>query len=260
MATVGLPQRWFALYSYRNVGQIRGAQNLHMRLYLIRHAESENNVLSKQPNSRRKVDPDLTPLGYQQRDVLARHIGSDRAAVGESFEIDHLYTSAMFRALLTTKPVSEALGLAPKVWPDLHEIGGMYDDRSGETRGSGGMSRSAIMAKFPGYVLPEAVTESVWYDVALGREPESHSHDRAIRVARALRERSESDETLALVSHAGFLDLLLKAIFELLPARTYAMSFYHGNTAITRINFDRGWTHLHYTNRADHLPAAMRSF
>lgn len=231
-----------------------------MRLYLIRHAESENNVLIKQTLYRRKVDPDLTALGYQQRDVLARHIGSEPDAVGERFAIDRLYTSAMHRSLLTTKPVSDALGLAPMVWPDLHEKGGMFQERNGDIRGFSGMSRSAILEQFPGYQLPDEVTESGWYDAALGREPETHSYYRAIKVARNLRERSDADEVIALVSHAGFLDLLLKVIFEQLPARPYTMRYYHDNTAITRINFDEGWTTLHYMNRVDHLPAALRSF
>lgn len=231
-----------------------------MRLYLIRHAESENNALTQDTLHRRVVDPDLTPLGYQQRDLLARHIGAETDAAGEGYTISHLYTSAMYRSLLTTKPVSDALGIAPQVWPDLHEKGGMYLERNGDIRGFGGMSRSAILEQFPGYQLPDEVTKHGWYDAALGREPETHSYYRAIKVARALRERSDSAEVIALVSHAGFLDLLLKVIFEQLPARPYTMRYYHDNTAITRINFDKSWTTLHYMNRVDHLPAQSRSF
>lgn len=231
-----------------------------MRLYLIRHAESENNALSPETLHRRKVDPDLTPRGYQQRDLLARHIEAGNDAVGQKLEIDRLYTSAMYRSLLTTKPVSDALGIAPRVWPDLHEKGGMFLQRNGKISGFNGMSRSAILDEFPGYQLPEAVTERGWYEAAMGREPEAHSYYRAIKVARELRKRGDSDEVIALVSHAGFLDLLLKVIFEQLPARPYSMRYFHDNTAITRINFDQGWTTLHYMNRADHLPAALRSF
>jgi len=231
-----------------------------MRLYLIRHAESENNALSRESLHHRKVDPDLTPLGYQQRDLLARHIGAEKDAVGKGYRITHLYTSAMYRSLLTTKPVSDALGIAPKVWPDLHEKGGMFLQQNGHTSGFNGMSRSAILDSFPGYQLPEGVTERGWYEAAMGREPEEHSYYRAIKVARELRERSDSDEVIALVSHAGFLDVLLKAIFGQLPSRPYTMRYYHDNTAITRINFDDGWTTLHYMNRVDHLPANLRSF
>ena len=231
-----------------------------MRLYLIRHAESENNALAPERIHQRKVDPDLTPRGYQQRDLLARHIGAGADAVGEGYRITHLYTSAMYRSLLTTEPVSDALGLAPIAWLDLHEKGGMFQERNGEISGFGGMSRSAILGRFPAYQLPDEVTERGWYDAALGREAEARSYYRAIKVARALRERADTDDVIALVSHAGFLDVLLKAIFEQLPSRPYIMRYYHENTAITRINFDKGWAALHYMNRVDHLPAALRSF
>lgn len=231
-----------------------------MRLYLIRHAESENNALSQDSLHRRKVDPDLTPLGYQQRDLLARHIGAARDAVGEGYTITHLYTSAMYRSLLTTKPVSDALGIRPTVWPDLHEKGGMFLERDGCVRGCTGMTRAAILSEFPGYQLPQEVSDRGWYDPEMGREMETHSYYRAIKVARELRDRSESADVIALVSHAGFLDVLLKAIFAQLPSRPYTMRYYHDNTAITRINFHRGWATLHYLNRVDHLPADLRSF
>ena len=231
-----------------------------MRLYLIRHAESENNALSQETLHRRKVDPDLTPLGYQQRDLLARHIAAGRDAVGGGYTITHLYTSAMYRALLTTKPVSEALGIAPTVWPDLHEKGGMFLERDGCVRGFGGMTRAEIQAAFPGYHLPAEVDDCGWYDAAMGREPETHGYYRAVKVTRALRERAASDDVIALVSHAGFLDLLLHTIFERLPARPFTMRHFHDNTAITRLNFAEGWTTLHYMNRVDHLPADLRSF
>lgn len=231
-----------------------------MRLYLIRHAESENNALSPDTLHRRKVDPDLTPLGYQQRDLLARHIAAERDAVGEGYAITHLYASAMYRSLLTTKPLSEALGIAPTVWPDLHEKGGMFLERDGCVRGYSGMRRAQILAAFPGYRLSAEVDECGWYDATMGREPETNSHYRAIKVERELRDRSESDDVIALVSHAGFLDVLLKAIFAQLPSRPYTMRYYHDNTAITRINFQRGWATLHYLNRVDHLPADLRSF
>ena len=229
-----------------------------MQVYLIRHAQSENNALTADSMHRRKVDPGLTELGYQQRERLADWLGNE-ASDGE-LDIDQLFTSAMVRSLLTSQPLGEALDLQPEIWLDLHEKGGLFSRQNGLVSGYGGMTRTAISQAFPRLRLAEEITESGWYDAALGMEPETHSHYRAIKVAGELRRRDESQAVLALVSHAGFLDLLIKALFNQLPSRPHTMRYYHNNTAITRIDIARGETVLHYLNRVDHLPAAMRSW
>ena len=225
-----------------------------MQVYLIRHAQSENNVLTHETMHRRKAEPDLTELGYRQRQLLA-----DFLAQADGLEMTHLYTSAMYRSMLTVEPVAKALGLQPEVWVDLHEKGGMFQRRNGHVEGFQGMTRAAILKEFADYRLPAAVSERGWYDVDLGMEPETHSFFRAIKVAQGLRERGYTDDALGLVSHAGFLDVLLKAIFDQLPSRPHTMRYYHYNTAITRIDYRESGPALHYMNRVDHLPAAMRS-
>ena len=230
-----------------------------MHVYLIRHAQSENNVLTSETMHRRKVDPDLTALGYRQREALAEFLANESDAGGKGFGISCLYTSAMYRSLLTAQPVSEALDMQPMIWLDLHENGGMFRRQNGHVSGYSGMSRSAILSKFPGYRLPEAVSESGWYDTTLGFEPETHGFFRAIKVAKELSEWSKTKAVIALISHAGFLDILLKAICGQLPSRPYTMRYYHYNTAITRIDYEGSRPVLHYMNRVDHLPAALRS-
>ncbi len=230
-----------------------------MRVYLIRHAQSENNVLTHETMHRRKADPDLTELGYRQRRQLADFLANAPESDERGFEITHLYTSPMYRSMLTAGPVAKALGLQPEIWIDLYEKGGMFQRQNGHIQGFDGMARSAILKAFPDYQLPDAVSDRGWYDADMGMEPETHSFFRAIKVAKALRERSHSREVLGLVSHAGFLDVLLKAVFDQLPSRPYTMRYYHYNTAITRIDYQGPRPILHYMNRVDHLPAAMRS-
>ncbi|MCY3575382.1 MAG: histidine phosphatase family protein [Chloroflexi bacterium] len=229
-----------------------------MQVYLIRHAQSENNALTADAVHRRKVDPGLTELGYQQRERLADWLGN-QAAAGE-IDIGQLYTSAMARSLLTSQPLGEALGLRPAIWLDIHEKGGLFARQNGQVSGFGGMTRAAIRQAFPRAQLTEAVTESGWYDTTLGMEPETHSHYRALKVAGELRRRADSQAVAALVSHAGFLDVLIKALFDQLPSRAHTMRYYHNNTAITRIDIERGQTVMHYLNRVDHLPMALRSW
>ena len=231
-----------------------------MHVYLIRHAQSENNALTADNLHRRKVDPALTELGYRQREALAEFLANETEFADQPFAIDYLYTSAMYRSLLTTQPVSAALNLRPRVWLDLHEKGGMFLRQNGRVNGFGGLSRSAITSQFPDYRLPDGLTDAGWYDASLGYEPETHSAFRAIKVANELLERSRSEEIIAIVSHAGFLDTLLKAIFGQLPSRAYSMRYYHNNTAITRVDFDGRRPILHYLNRVDHLTPAMRSY
>ena len=230
-----------------------------MRVYLIRHGQSENNVLTEETVHLRKVDPDLTELGYEQRDYLAEFLATETEARGESFEFTHLYCSAMHRALLTAQPVATALNIQPEVWVDIHEKGGLFLREKQQVNGFNGLTRTAILDEFPNYHLTDLVTESGWYDSEMGIEPEAHSQYRAIKVATELRQRSDSDEVLGLVSHAGFLDILLKAIFDELPSRPYSLRYYHYNTAITRIDYHEQRPILHYMNRADHLPRDKRS-
>ena len=236
-----------------------------MQVLLIRHAQSENNVWNEAGIRRRKVDPDLSELGYQQRECLGAYLeskeGSDDAIkLLRTGAIQRIYTSAMLRSLLTAQAVSQALGIQPQVWLDLHEKGGMFQKRDGQVDGHKGMTRGQIMRAFPDFQLPAELTEGGWYDPSLGMEPEPHSYYRAIKVARALRECAGGDEVIALISHAGFLDVLLKVMFEQIPDRPGSVRYYHYNTGITRILYEGTRPALVYQNRVEHLPAALRTY
>ncbi len=52
-----------------------------MRLYLIRHAESANNVLYSPDGEgkERTPDPEITKVGHQQAALLAAHLTKPRA-------------------------------------------------------------------------------------------------------------------------------------------------------------------------------------
>ena len=230
-----------------------------MRVFLIRHAQSENNILTHATWHRRKVDPGLTALGFRQRQTLADFAAQEKAAGNGSFQITHLYTSAMYRSLLTAQALGAALDLHPRVWTDLHERGGMYQHNNGSFIGYGGMSRSAILSEFPGYKLPDSVSEDGWYDKTLGLEPEARTVERAQRVADALRKRGDRDAALALVSHGDFLHLLLEVLFQEHTRDEPSAHFMHQNAAITRIDFLDGQPQLRYFNQVEHLPAALHS-
>ena len=139
-----------------------------MELYIIRHAQSTNNALADLRD--RVRDPALTELGQRQAEIVAEHLASGtnlELSVGTTEEdtsvrqrhgygLTRLYCSAMYRALQTAQPIGEALDLAPEVWIDIHEHGGIFLDH-GEADGLvgyPGQTRSEILAEFPNYVLP----------------------------------------------------------------------------------------------------------
>lgn len=244
-----------------------------MKLYIIRHGQSTNNALADQRDRTR--DPDLTELGRQQVELVAQHLatGTDpEYALGVSAEdtaadslhrynISKLYCSAMYRALLTAKPIGKALGLTPEVWIDVHEHGGIFLDHQDERGvvGYPGMNRSEILAEFPNYILPDDVTEAGWWNPANGKEDWPTCLGRAIKIARMLRRRAaDNGGNIAIVSHGGFVDALLKAFTNQLPGT--ALFYHHYNTSITRVDLrPDGRVDIRYLNRFDHLPRELVS-
>jgi broad specificity phosphatase PhoE len=244
-----------------------------MELYLIRHGQSTNNALTDMNDRTR--DPDLTALGRQQAELVAEHLKNGispeivkangvedtHASLKRGFGITKLYCSAMHRALQTTQPIGEALDLTPEVWVDIHEKGGIFLDH-GEEKGCvgyPGMTRSEILAEFPDYQLPDRITEEGWWNN--GCEDWPGCHGRAINVVHQLRHMASNgngEERIALVSHGGFMDALLKAMCDQLPSKH--IWYHHFNTAITRIDFrENDRLSLRYLNRINHLSPELIS-
>lgn len=241
-----------------------------MQLYIIRHAQSTNNVLRNE--SQRTYDPSLTEIGKQQAEILAQHLfdgpnhdpymdpqtGYTEPEERNGVPITHLYCSAMHRSLQTAAPVSRALGLPVEIWLELYEHGGIYLETPEGVIGYGGRTRSEILAEFPDYRLPEKLTDEGWYDPKLGKETRAFAYGRAVQVAVDLRKRAktEPDAQIAIITHGTFIDSLLKALFNQLPSTQ--MYYLHYNTAITRIDFRTDDRMLvRHINRVDHLPPEL---
>lgn len=244
-----------------------------MELYIIRHGQSVNNAHHENPE-KRVQDPDLTETGVKQAAHLARFLSeeTDREQIVRHaadapqrhdphyHDITHLYCSPMRRTLQTTQPIARALKLTPEVWIDIHEHGGIWLDVNGAEQGFGGMTRSQIEAEFPGYVLPDAITEGGWYDPLLKQEHYTLAAARAMRVAQSLRERAADPDgqqhKIALVAHGTLMDLLLKALLHRLPGDTFF--HWHYNTGVTRLDFlEDGRMLVRYVNRVAHLPPEL---
>lgn len=240
-----------------------------MKLFLIRHAQSTNNVLAEHVKmedymTERVPEPPLTTIGEDQAQLVADHLASadyaealqeqaEASQVGYGFT--RLYCSPMLRTLQTAQPISKALGLQPEVWIDIHEHGGIFhgDPEKGPVEQHFGLTRQEMMTLFPGYQLPAEITEKGWWPG--GYEEMEGCYQRARRVADQLRTWAPTmpTERVALVAHGTFIDALIKALL----GQDFAVQLYysHYNTAITRLDFTpRGFMLLRYLNRTEHLP------
>lgn len=250
-----------------------------MRLFIIRHGESFNNRLDSEVSyeeyiRRRSPDPPLTELGQRQADALAQHLAT--AQVAEHFRghienrpsgygITKIYCSPMLRAMQTAWPIARALGMPAEVMMDIFEQGGMFTGDPSDLDNvvnHPGLTRAEIEERFQGYVLPPQITAEGWWRD--GYEDMPGSFGRAARVAYRLRqmahqiaEGSEADERIVLVSHATFIDHLLKALLNQLPGMGHV--FVHYNTGITRIDFRGERQYLRYINRTEHFTPELFS-
>ncbi len=225
-----------------------------MDLFLIRHGESTNNALADV--SQRVADPELTATGRTQAERVAAYLAEGlHLAPAERTEdrpfFDRLYCSPMIRTLHTAQAIGRALELRSEIWASIHEIGGLYLDHGDERGvvGYPGLTRAEIAVRFPASVASAEVGEDGWWDA--GRETNQQAQRRAIGVAADLRTRAGEQTRIGLVTHGGFMSLLLSALGN--QAMDDGSYYGHENTAITRIALAPGTTVVKYINRTEHL-------
>jgi 2,3-bisphosphoglycerate-dependent phosphoglycerate mutase len=237
-----------------------------MHLYYIRHAQSTNNALWADTGAEqgRSHDPELTPVGLRQAEVTAEYLARTDPTAAEDarylhnragFFLTHLHCSLMVRAVATGSVIANRLGLPLHAWVDWHEEGGLYleDEAKGERVGYPGYGRAYFAEKYPALVVPETLGEDGWWG-----KPFEEAADRPARARRVLAELLErygqTDARVAIVSHGGFYNHFLAAIYGL-PGP--GMPVYHAmsNCAISRFVFEpERRPFIAYQNRADHLP------
>ena len=234
-----------------------------MELFIIRHGQSGNNALANIRD--RSVDPPLTDLGERQAEMLGEYVARgenqelSRETTGNTkYELRHglgitsLFTSPMYRSLQTVQPVSRASGLAPRIWVDIHEEGGMFLNHGGDEGlvGYPGRTRSEILAEFPDYVLPTSFDETGWWNK--DHEDQASLLVRATKVSEQLREMAKTEDRVAIITHGAFMNALLNAIFGQISEGH--MYYRHHNTAISRFYMDGdGRFEVLYLNSTVHL-------
>lgn len=215
-----------------------------MKLLLVRHAESSNNVLGGMGHPGRLPDPTLTELGFDQAQALTR-VWQDP----DHPRPDIIYSSLMRRTIETIAPSAELLDLPIHAHERTFEIGGPYEGPWDAQRTAPGSPRSLLQSLTPRVVLPDSATESGWWHG--GFEGEDERLARAQEVLDELRQR-HGGQTVLLVSHGAFGNLLLRA------ATGSQVVMLQDNTGTTLLDEDvpeGRRPRLLWFNRTDHLRA-----
>lgn len=211
-----------------------------MELYLIRHAQSENNA---RPEKLREEDPALTDIGRRQAEHLADWI--------HSLRLTRLMTSPFRRALETAGHLCKRLDLIPEVRVELHELGGcVAGPRIGALKGRSGMTRSQIEACYPGIKVAAEIGEDGWWGCKR-YEAYSVAERRAARLLRVTRaEFGQSSERVAWVTHADIGLLFLEQFHNEPLACPW-------HTSVSRVAISTGETRLADYNLVEHLPGEL---
>ena len=200
-----------------------------MRLVLIRHGQSGNNVIWEQTGSSvgRHPDTPLTDRGHDQ----ARRLAAAIADGALPWRIDAIYTSLMTRAVQTAAPIANARS-------SLRETSGPFEEdaESGDRSPYPGASRSELLALSERLQLADDVDEQGWWRGEV--ELLDAVLDRAKAAIAAVRERHPADATLALVTHGHFTQYLLMAFLRIERIGGWITI---DNTAVTLLEEDPRW-------------------
>ena len=246
------------------------------KLYLIRHAQSTNNVIwdGGDHHPDRHPDPEITELGHRQAETLGRHLADPRGeprqhpfAVQQQahFGLTHVYCSLMTRSILTAEYIACACGLELHALPDIFEKYGIYDaDEKGVAVGLPGPGRSYFEQRFPDLNLPPDVDDGGWWNRPVEDEDSFVQRVRGV-VSEIGRRLSGGDECVAMIAHGDFIDQFVNELMGVdRHAHNYANHWvanwtFH-NTSISRFDFIDGSHNVVYLNRIDHLPNELVSW
>lgn len=260
-----------------------------MQLYIIRHAQSENNASWARTGTSdgRTSDPDLTEIGIEQAKGVARFLAQSepekQAGYGDiynrgGFNLTHLYSSYMLRSVRTGTYIAQATGLPLIAWEAIHEWGGMYEKvmETEEIIVLPGSNRAFFKEHFPDFEPEEALGEAGWWNFR-PYETAAGTFLRAARFLNELLDRHTEDDRVGIVTHGGFSDSMLKVLLNHWPIygtvdeelkgvqlpsalQTNAPEqvwFRLNNASVSRIDFFPERFVVVYWNRIDFLPGEL---
>lgn len=250
-----------------------------MEIYFIRHGQSTNNARWQDDgyiDFERESDPCLTEIGELQArfagDYLAQPLNIPEGVTSNQqnrygFGLTHLYCSLMVRAVHTGSIIADKVQLPLVALPQVHEAGGVYLETlvDGETQISQeyGGTLDFFKQVFPKLQFNAPIEERGWWRG--GREEDHSPLKRAHAVIDFLKERHfESDDRVGIVTHGGFYNYMVRAIFGIAPEepdnRKLPYWFSFCNCAVSRFDFTTKRVTLSYHNRIDFLPAELVTY
>lgn len=161
-----------------------------MKLLVIRHGESEADLLDVHEG---RADFALTERGHKQAEAMADY-------VAENYNISKIYASTLTRAKQTAEHLSNQTGIPIVFDENLMEFNnGLL----------AGLSRAVVRKKYP--EVPDLPIDKSVY----GQESQVKFRQRAENALSRFISESQSDETIAIVSHGGLINQLYRSLFEM---------------------------------------------
>jgi len=215
-----------------------------MQLYLIRHAESENNA---RPGHLRVEDPSITTIGKMQAGHLAEWT--------KTLSADFLITSPFLRTIQTTQAVAGMNPMPVSVWHNVFERGGCYRGFGDDAREGGpGLGVTKIRELLPKATIDESIRDSGWWGRRRESDEDAVTRSKTV-IQRLVSTFGSSGKHVVAIIHADFKrQLLLDMLEGIADARSFGPL---RNTGITKVDFDGRRWRLDWLNSVSHLPAKL---
>ncbi|TVQ96503.1 MAG: histidine phosphatase family protein [Spirochaetaceae bacterium] len=208
-----------------------------MKLYIIRHGQSEDNVAMRQAGDSR-----LTSLGRQQAEATAEAL--------RDTPIDRLYASPTRRTVETACIIGNALGLPPVLRADICERGRLFDEP--------GLTAGELRELCSNVQLGSDFAPDRGWAADFDGETPDEMYVRAVSVVQSLRqEHPNGTGSVAMVTHAYFSGYLMSVAlgFTREQVQTNWLRMY--NCGISHLEFKDHATMLWYLNSHAHVGELM---
>ncbi|RKL66151.1 histidine phosphatase family protein [Salipaludibacillus neizhouensis] len=197
-------------------------------VYFIRHGQSEANLKGIIQGH---AEFPLSSLGEKQIKLAGKALSN--------VNIDHFITSDLGRAVKTCEAIAKHHSKKVESSQMVREIG------LGPLQGK---TRDQMYEEFPNLQPNMLLTSGI-----KGTETLDEISNRCEKVVEKLLD-NHAGKTVAIVSHGGFISIMLMFLIAGRKWHELEIPFIIGNTGITKITMEpTGHAKIHFTNRTDHL-------